>query len=36
MDTATMAHILGGCGMGATPEEGVTDRRGQVHGYEGP
>ena len=30
LNTATPAHILG-----ATQEEGVTDRRGRLHGYEG-
>ena len=33
LDTATTAHILGGCGMGASQEEGVTDPRGRVFGY---
>ncbi len=31
----TTAHILGGCRMGATPEEGVVDFRGQVFGHPG-
>jgi cholesterol oxidase len=29
------AHILGGCCMGATPEEGVIDRDHRLFGYEG-
>jgi cholesterol oxidase len=31
----TTAHILGGCCMGATAEEGVIDRNHKVFGYEG-
>ncbi len=34
LDTATTAHILGGCGMGASPAEGVTDQKGRVYGYK--
>ncbi|MBV6440290.1 MAG: GMC family oxidoreductase [Haliscomenobacteraceae bacterium CHB4] len=30
---ASTAHILGGCPMGATAEEGVVDDRFRVHGY---
>jgi len=30
---ASTAHILGGCPMGRTAEEGVVDDRFQVHGY---
>jgi len=30
---ASTAHILGGCPMGATKEEGVVDDRFRVHGY---
>jgi len=29
------AHILGGCRMGATPDDGVVDFAGQVHGHPG-
>ncbi len=29
------AHILGGCRMGATPDEGVVDFEGRVHGHPG-
>jgi len=29
------AHILGGCRIGATAEEGVVDADGQAHGYPG-
>ena len=32
-DISSTAHILGGCVMGQTPEDGVVDFRGQVHGY---
>lgn len=31
---ATTAHILGGCPMGSTIDEGVVDSRFQVHGYK--
>lgn len=31
---ATTAHILGGCSMGKTPQEGVIDFQGRVFGYE--
>jgi cholesterol oxidase len=31
----TTAHILGGCRIGATANEGVVDEGGQVHGYPG-
>ncbi|MGD8319944.1 MAG: GMC family oxidoreductase, partial [Gemmatimonadota bacterium] len=31
----TTAHILGGCPMGATPDDGVVDFQGRVHGYPG-
>ena len=30
----TTAHILGGCVMGASPEEGVIDQYNRVYGYE--
>ena len=32
-DTATTAHILGGCRMSDSPESGVIDRLGKLHGY---
>jgi cholesterol oxidase len=35
LGTPTTAHILGGCCMGATGEQGVIDGRHRVHGYEG-
>lgn len=31
---STTAHILSGAAMGPSPEEGVTDLYGRVHGYE--
>jgi len=31
----TTAHILGGCRIGVTSQEGVVDEGGQVHGYPG-
>ena len=30
----TTAHILGGCCMGATAEQGVIDAQHHVHGYD--
>jgi cholesterol oxidase len=30
---STTAHILGGCPMGKTKEEGVVDENFKVHGY---
>jgi choline dehydrogenase-like flavoprotein len=30
--TVSAAHLQGGCGMGATPADSVTDAYGQVHG----
>lgn len=35
LGTPTTAHILGGCTMGATAQEGVIDACHRVHGYEG-
>lgn len=35
LDRPTTAHILGGCCMGATAEEGVIDAQHRVHGYDG-
>ena len=32
-DTATTAHILGGCKMSSSPESGVINQKGQLHGY---
>jgi cholesterol oxidase len=32
-DIPTTAHILGGAIMGETPEQGVVDFKGQIHGY---
>ena len=32
-DVSSTAHILGGCAMGMTEQEGVCDFNGQVHGY---
>jgi cholesterol oxidase len=31
----TTAHILGGCIMGATADDGVVDELGRVHGHPG-
>ena len=33
-DIPTTAHILGGCAMAGSPEEGVVDRRNRVFGYK--
>lgn len=33
MDVPTTAHILGGCGIGADPSEGVIDLENRVFGY---
>ena len=35
LDAPTTAHILGGCAMGKTAEDGVIDAQNQVHGYPG-
>jgi cholesterol oxidase len=35
LDVPTTAHILGGCAMGATPEDGVIDEQNRVHGHPG-
>jgi cholesterol oxidase len=35
LGTPATAHILGGCCMGDTPEQGVIDRNHQVFGYSG-
>jgi cholesterol oxidase len=33
-DTPATAHILGGCPIGTSPEEGVIDEQHRVFGYE--
>jgi cholesterol oxidase len=35
LGTPTTAHILGGCCMGPTTEQGVIDGQHRVHGYDG-
>jgi len=35
LDVPTTAHILGGCAMGATAEQGVIDPQNRVHGHPG-
>jgi cholesterol oxidase len=35
LDTSTTAHILGGCAIAGSPEQGVIDSQGRVFGYEG-
>lgn len=35
MDVPTTAHIIGGCPIGATAEDGVVDPYQRVHGYPG-
>ena len=35
LGTPSTAHILGGCCMGATPDEGVIDAYHRVFGYDG-
>jgi cholesterol oxidase len=35
LDAPSTAHILGGCVMGETAEEGVVDQSGRVFGYPG-
>jgi cholesterol oxidase len=34
-DKPTTAHILGGCPIGLSPEDGVVDVQSRVYGYEG-
>lgn len=34
LDVSSTAHILGGCAMGTTEQDGVCDFKGQVHGYQ--
>lgn len=34
LDVPTTAHILGGCGIGETPEQGVIDLKHQAFGYQ--
>ncbi|MCF7921389.1 MAG: GMC family oxidoreductase [Candidatus Marinimicrobia bacterium] len=33
-NVSSTAHILGGCAMGKTEQDGVCDFKGKVHGYE--
>jgi cholesterol oxidase len=35
LDTSSTAHILGGCGIGSGPENGVIDSSGRVFGQDG-
>ncbi|MFV2073300.1 MAG: GMC oxidoreductase [Thermoanaerobaculales bacterium] len=35
LDTSTTAHILGGCAIASTPDNGVVDSSGRVFGYQG-
>jgi cholesterol oxidase len=35
LDGPTTAHILGGCAMGKSVEQGVIDSRNQVFGHPG-
>ena len=35
LDVPTTAHILGGCAMGHTSEDGVIDAQNRVHGHPG-
>jgi cholesterol oxidase len=35
LDVPTTAHILGGCGMGLGPDEGVIDTKNEVFGHPG-
>jgi cholesterol oxidase len=34
MNKATTAHVLGGCPIGMTKEDGVVDPAGRVYGYD--
>ena len=34
LDTSTTAHILGGCGIGSGPDDGVIDSSGRVFGHD--
>ncbi len=34
LDTASTAHILGGCGIGSSADDGVIDSTGRVFGYD--
>ena len=34
LDTSSTAHIMGGCIMADSPEAGVTDFTGKIHGYD--
>ncbi|MFB0516737.1 MAG: GMC family oxidoreductase, partial [Candidatus Neomarinimicrobiota bacterium] len=33
-DTSSTAHPLGGCNMAESPQDGVTDYSGKIHGYD--
>jgi cholesterol oxidase len=35
LDVPTTAHILGGCAMGTSAQEGVIDAQNRVHGHPG-
>ncbi len=35
LNTAITAHILGGCPIGSSPEQGVIDGQNRVYGYDG-
>ena len=35
LDTSSTAHILGGCGIGSGPDNGVIDSSGRVFGHGG-
>ncbi len=35
LDTSTTAHLLGGCGIGSGPDDGVIDSSGRVFGHDG-
>ncbi|MAT45670.1 MAG: cholesterol oxidase [Anaerolineaceae bacterium] len=35
LDAPSTAHILGGCVMGETPQQGVVDKQGKIFGYPG-
>jgi cholesterol oxidase len=34
LDTSSTAHIMGGCIMAESPDQGVTDFSGKMHGYD--
>jgi cholesterol oxidase len=35
LNMPTTAHIMGGCPIGSSPEEGVVDLNCEIHGYPG-